>query len=493
MKQNNKIPKQNFLIISSMLFFFGLFKAINILNIPLFWDEAVFLNISTNFINKPSLLFNSFNLFPYPIMVWILSLLLFINKLFQINPLLIGRLMILICDLIAAVYIYKIGKTLFNNTAGLISIFIYFSLPLTYLHSRLLLLEAMTNMFVLILMHSVILFTLNFKDRKKRRRQLFSIFIGTIIAYLTKPTSLTVIPALLLIPFFLQNKNKLSIFLLTGLSLLTAELIIYFISRQVIVYYPGFIMNGNYNLSYALDNFKSNIWKSLWWSNAYLTKPVIIVFIIGAICGLVSRSKKVIWLSVWPISVVLLSSFFSIYYFPRHIQLIASPVALLCAWIITRISSNNLRIFTILCILLFSFPIYKDIRILANPVKADLALEDHQQYFHDWTSGRGLKEIAQQLKNNSINKENIVFTGDDYLLGWGLSNLYDIGNFKINNNPIILDNGKIDKQKYFYNCTTLNCYVVINHVNFNSNQQFLKLYYTFSDGERNPIRIYKYE
>lgn len=484
MKQKYYYSLKKYLIPGLLLLFFGLFKSINILNFPLFWDESVFLNISSNFINNPYLLLNSFNLFPYPIMVWILSFVLLINKVFIINPLLIGRILTVVCDLIASIYLYKIGKVLFNRTAGLISLFIYLSLPLTYLHSRLLLLESMTNMFVLILVHNVILFSKQYDNRYKRVIFLFVIFFGLFITYLTKPTALTIIPVFLLIPW-LHNKNRIPVFLITGLLILSAGIIIYLISKQVISYYPGFILNGNYYYAYVVSNFKSNLWKSFWWSNAYLTQPVIFVLLTGILWGLIKKSLRIKWLSTWTASVLILTSFFSTYYFPRHIHLIASPVALICAWLISSIANNKYKIVYLLTALISIVPIYKDLKIFVNPEKADLALEDNLQYFKSWTSGVGLDQIAQKIKILSADSQTHIFTQDDIIVYWSLPNLYGLKN-------LIFHNELSSFEIYSSVCNSSICFMILNKNPVLDADLPFYISYSYTNPERSTINIYKY-
>ena len=103
--------------------------------------------------------------------------------------------------------------------------------------------------------------------------------------------------------------------------------------------------------------------------------------------------------------------------FPRYL-LIVVPFAALVAGQAARSLGGKV----LLVILLVIF-IKRDIIILLQPDKAQLARETQYQFWEDWGSGRGTKAALEWLKKQELQPETVLLVPQDILGLWLMSQL----------------------------------------------------------------------
>lgn len=412
-------------------------RFINLGKIPIFIDEQTYLNLGRNFIQNPHTLFSSLKYLVFPVVPWILGITQYILGPF-LNVLVIGRASMVLADIISAFVIYLIANEMYGKRYGIISAVIYLSLPLNFFHSRVILLEPITNMFSILGLLFYIKYFYNKKPKKPKKLiiALFTISILLLLSFLSKPIALvsfSSIPILALFSFIGSKKHNLRSLINITIPLFAIFLILLIISSPFVftVWREFSDYRVGANLYELVHNCKKNIWLAWWWSKTYVSLPIIIACIISFIYALISKNWKVSWVFCWLAIALLMEMLIGTNFFPRHLFLIAPPIALTTAFIIHKISVR-FQFVAVLILLSILFICWQtNIHILINPQKAPIALEDKQQFFEDWTSGMGLSEIASDLRLLSKEKKIITLVEPDGGFGWALTHIYNTGNTTI--------------------------------------------------------------
>lgn len=433
-------------------------RFLTLLSIPLFWDEALYLNLADEIVTRHGSLLNSLSVSEFPITIWILSLFRVLMP--SVNPLLLGRALMTFFDVFTAIVILRIGKAVKDERAGLVSSVVYLSLPLTLFHGRVVMMESLLTLFVALAIFFGLVHILSAGTAKYGN--LFAMATCMVLSFFTKPLSVVSFTPLFLIPaFFWMKKDKgpglnKRVFSFLAATL-TACLIIALIFLPFMRIFSVYLNQGDISGS-LLQNFKSNLHKIAWWSEAYLTLPIIVITGAGCLLGWLRNIPFLKWLSLWILSVIVLDSLFAARMFPRHIFPLALPVALIAGFIVSRIFSRSLLFMMGILIVLYA-PLKKDVAILFFPETSVLALEDRQTFYEDWTSGVGIPEVGQFLRDHGYF---IAFAGRDPLIQWALQYNYGVKNGKFLKIDDRLDENEIKSEAKKNNCSVNTCYLILN-------------------------------
>ena len=139
------------------------FRFLNLTKIPIFIDEQTYLKLGEIAVNNKDDLFLSLKYLVFPVVPWILGIfqLLFVSI---FNVLYLSRFLMVVADLISAFFIYLVGKRLLGPKYASFCVIIYLIIPLNFFHSRIVLLEPITNMFFLA---GLYFYLGNFDENKK--------------------------------------------------------------------------------------------------------------------------------------------------------------------------------------------------------------------------------------------------------------------------------------------------------------------------------------
>jgi len=166
-------------------------RFVNLTKIPIFIDEQTYLKLGEIAANNKESLFLSLKYLVFPVVPWILGIFqLIFASLF--NGLLLGRLVMVVADLISAFLIFLIGKRILSPQYAVFCALVYLTIPLNFFHSRIVLLEPITNMFFLA---GIYYYLENFNaDRKVEIRKsiskILSVAILFSLSFLSKPIAL---------------------------------------------------------------------------------------------------------------------------------------------------------------------------------------------------------------------------------------------------------------------------------------------------------------
>lgn len=413
------------IIIAAVTF---LTRVINLLNIPIFTDEAIYIRWAQIGLADPAHRYISLTDGKQPLLTWLIYPML---KIF-FDPLFAGRFVSVLSGVFAVLGIYFLARELFCKKTAFIASLIYIFSPFALLYDRLALMDSLLSTFgVWSLYLSVLLVT--------KLRLDIALFLGLTVGLgvLTKSSSffyLALLPfSLLLFDFHTNNKIKrlLSWVGLSSISLVLSE-IIYNSLRLSPWFY--IIKQKNYSFIMTYGEFMKKPFETIWPNFhgltsilvAYLTIPIVIVIFYGLIESIRNKGKKIIYLFLWFLIPFITLATIGKVIFPRFILFMVMPLFVICAKVIADVtqdlSKNYMRLIFILIILVF--PIYQSFLLLYSPVDADIAQSDRNQLFEDWPSGFGAKEIISYINEKSQSGKVVLGTEGTFGLNPAVYEIY---------------------------------------------------------------------
>jgi hypothetical protein len=459
----------------------ALFRFLNLDGVPVFGDEANHLMQASFIWQNPASLGNLVSGGIMPGLIVVLSVLEKLTPSF-LNILVVARAFSVICDLVSAYFLYLLGKKLFDVNTGKLSAFVYLTLPLNFFHGRVVMLEAMMSTFFL----TALYLTVKLIDKPSLKRYL-GVFILLTLSFLVKPLMLVSLPALVVLPFVF-GKKKVFPLLLGGLVLV------------FLVSLPLISLSGNHfftdyflrNSGVLWLNFKTNLFRTLIWLKVYYLLPVSLFALLTFTWGAIKKKVLLLWLAFWAGSVIILDCLVGgKLFYPRHLFPLGFPLSLASGYFLAFIFKQKrlwLKIVVVISLLLSLWPI---ILMAVSPTKAKLVPEDRTQFFEDWTSGVGLKELAGDLRQLSAEKEILVYVGDEPLLTWALPHIYGVGRAKL---AIVAKNyrgGKISSEIQSTIKYQNNAYLVLNWYPYPSEGLRVNLVKEYSKGPNRELKLFR--
>ena len=399
-------------IILILLYFIT--RLINLLNIPIFTDEAIYLRWAQIALGDPRWRFISLVDGKQPLFIW---LLLPAIK-FIANPLLAGRLTSVMVGFSGFLGMIGLGYVVSKRfKVGLIAGVLYLLSPFFLLYDRLALYES------LVLSISIWALLLTYLLGKTLRYDIALILGGVVgFGFLTK-SSLSFFWFLLPLTVFLIDfkKSQIKPKVLKWISLLLVVTLVSQLMIKVLYLAEFRHMVGLKNLTfvYSIGEFLEKPFLNLWgnflglsgWLISYLTLPVFILVLVSLVWYLRKNLREgLFFLCYFVIPFVALAWFGKIIY-PRFLLFMLPPLFLLIALFVNNlIKKKSLIMILIAAILVFAYPIYFQIKILTDPVRAPIPQTDYNQFINDWPAGYGISEIVKFLNQQAESKEVVIAT-----------------------------------------------------------------------------------
>ncbi|MFL5884376.1 MAG: glycosyltransferase family 39 protein [Thermoleophilaceae bacterium] len=139
----------------------------------------------------------------------------------------------------------------------------------------------------------------------------------------------------------------------------------------------------------------------------YVTVPLLIAFVAGAVVLLRTRRRLGLVLLAWVLVPFVAAALLPVHPYPRHILYIVPPVVAIGAfggaWILgyarSRVSPERRRALTVgLAVVALAPAVLFDLRVLASPSSTHYPANDDVQYVTGWESGSGLEPLAATLR-----------------------------------------------------------------------------------------------
>ncbi len=380
----------------SVLFF--LFRLYNIMSLPIFTDEAIYIRWAQIAKNDASWRFISLVDGKQPSFVWLTMVVIrFVEE-----PLLSGRLVSVGAGFATMIGLFFLGRELFKNTwIGILSSFMYLIYPMALVYDRMALYESLVGTFAVWSLYLGILLV-------RRVNLSLALLLGMVAGggVLTKTSgffSIYLLPFLLLLFNWTSQDLFKRLLKLLGLAILSIILTYGFYSILRLSPFFNIIKEKNALFVYPLNEwlthpfefFYGNM-RGVWdWYIRYNTWPIFFLTL-GAFVLNKSQWREKLLLVIWFILPFIALALFGRVLYPRFIFFMTLSLLPLAAYSFFQLQELiRSRILFVFCFLFFVFlPIRSDYYILTNFAEAPIPDSDLGQYNNDWPAGGGIKEAV---------------------------------------------------------------------------------------------------
>lgn len=390
-------------------------RVANLLNIPIFTDEAIYIRWAQIGLADPAHRYISLTDGKQPLLTWLMYPML---KIFS-DPLFAGRFVSVLSGVSAVVGIYFVARSLFGRKVALFATIIYFFSPFALVYDRLALMDSLLSSLGI---WSLYLEILLIRHLRLDVALLLGVTIGA--GVLTKSSAffyLYLLPASLLL-FDFKIKKKFKRFL-RWLGLSAVSFTIVQIMYNSLRLSPWFyiIEQKNYTFIFTFQEFLQkapavflpNLGGLFSFLFSYITLPIGIVIAIGIILGILRKDKRLIFLFLWFLFPFLLLSAFAKVLFPRFILFMVMPLFVIAAYILANLTVfayQKMKILLFIIPLVLAYPAYQSYLLIASPVESAIPSTDKNQLFDDWPSGYGVKKVISFLSQRAKDKKIVIGT-----------------------------------------------------------------------------------
>ncbi len=381
-------------------------RIINLLNIPIFTDEAIYIRWAQIGLADPAHRYISLTDGKQPLFTWLMYPLL---KIFS-DPLIAGRLVSVLSGVFAVVGIYLLGRELFGKKTAILSSIIYIFSPFTFLYDRLALYDSLLSGIGIWSLYLTVLLV------KKIRLDL-ALLLGLIVGLgvLTKSSAwIFLFSTPLSLMLFDFKKKDIGKRLSSWIGLSFVSFIIAEIMYNSLRLSPWFyiIRQKNYSFIMTFSEFLQKPFETFWPNMnglvsmlfSYLTLPILLIVLIGIFKAVFKKDKKTIYLFLWFFIPFISLGVIGKVFFPRFILFMVMPLLIIAGSTISNLSAKfikNKRLSVITLMLIMAYPIYQCLLLLISPVDVNIHQIDRNQLFDDWPSGYGVNEVVSYIDNQS--------------------------------------------------------------------------------------------
>ena len=420
-KKNNWSIKILLFII--IIFSYFLTHLQNLTSIPVFGDEAIYIRWAQIIKHEETLRFIPQTDGKQPLFMWLNALTFsFIN-----DPLIASRTISVISGFFTLIAIFLISCILIDFTIpfrnpmkflkesikdnfsyGLVSALIYVLVPFSFFFDRLATPDNTLSMFgSWALFFSLLL--------AKFRRLDLSLILGIILglAWLTKSPAIYFV-VLSIITFLIFNYKRVKDYYLPIISSIFG-FAIYNILRLGPQFHMIAIRNRDYVwsvgeiLKHPFDPLKPHLGDTITILGQYISWPVLIFALIGLFLFLFyQKNRQIVTLFLWFLLPLISNCIFAKVFTARYILFVIPPLIVLLSIGLSVFFKTNLgRLIFVIIILIPNMLWIKNISLHPDKIKLP---PTESGYLTDWTSGWGIKEASEYLKNKSQTRNVIVGT-----------------------------------------------------------------------------------
>lgn len=415
-----RIETSSFILLIISYFFLRL---IQILNVPIFTDEAIYTRWAQIAKQDSAQRFISLTDGKQPLFIWLAA---FFMKFFH-DPLLAARMVSVFAGFATMIGLFFLAKELFKNRwVGFFSMFLYIISPFSLVYDRLVLYDGLVGTFYIWSLYFGILLT-------KKLRLDFAFILGFVLGAgaLNKSIglySMYLLPTnLLLFPFKQKKKWRLlsKWIILIGVSSVVAESMyailrlspwFYIIKQKDATFFYPLSDLLHKPISFWIGNFFGNSPVLSSWFVQYITWPVLLL-IFFAVTFYKEFWKEKLLLFLYFILPLIGFAFIAKIMYPRYLFFMTLPLFPIAAYSVFKIKEKikSIYAFILICFVVINFMLYADFYILTDFAQAPIPQSDRNQYSNDWPAGGGVKEIINYLEIQSQSRK--VYVGTEGTFG----------------------------------------------------------------------------
>lgn len=412
--------KSELLILLCLSCVYALTRLSNLTIIPIFGDEAIYLNWAQSITENIRQLFIPLSDGKQPLHMWLTALLTYVVP----NPLWAPRLISVIAGFFSMLGIYQITACLVNKRAAQIAALIYILTPIFFFYDRLGVPDGLLATFGI--------WTLYFGIRLFENPTLYWMAATGMTLGLGLLTKSPAIFYFLLLPTIAFIKPKQwwkdkQAMIKIALNLVGA----YFIGLAIVsilrisALYPviaqrtdDFVFSPMHLLKEPLNPFLGRIGETGGWIIGYLTLPLVLLGIFGFIYGFARKWLVFITLLCWFLIPLLLEMALAKGFTPRYFLFTLPPVIIAAAYglyvLFARLYLKYQYAAYAVFLLLIPASLFI-LQLITNPVAAPIPQKERSGYLEDWTAGHGIKEVIEYVR--ALPKEHTYLIGTEGTFG----------------------------------------------------------------------------
>ncbi len=403
--------KQHYLLFLITIFYF-LVRTAHLTAIPIFNDEAIYLDWGWRETHEPGYLYYSLYDAKQPFLMWFFG----IAQSLLGDPLFAGRLVSVVTGFLSMLGIYVVSKKMFGEKIALIASILYIITPLFSFFDRQALMEsAITAVGI----WSYYLFSLLLQTNKRKHAVLLGAVLG--IGFFIKSTTLVFVFIIFLLTgyyWFRDPKKRGTLFQTLGIVFATFLLVDILLLIQP-EFWRTFHANSRYSLTLTeLLRFPVSVWLRNLTANIVIAffyiSPLILLSAIGGSVMLYKAKTKQIRLYIaWFVLGLLLQIFVSRFASQRYSVAFFPLLLPPAAFFLLELIKKNKVVGAVTSLLLFIPAFLFTVLQIFSPTDYFLFGEKYtmypeMQYVKNFTSGYGVLEAVNFLKNEAMAKKIIV-------------------------------------------------------------------------------------
>lgn len=414
LKQSGTISNMSFLkkykieIIAFVLIIFCYFsfRFYNLMSLPIFTDEAIYVRWSQIARFDPSWRFISLTDGKQPMFVWITTVIMRLVK----DPLMAGRLVSVGAGFLTLIGLFFLGKEVFKKAwVGIVASFMYLIFPMALVYDRMALYDSLVGVFTVWALYFEVLLI-------RYLRLDIALILGMIVGagVLNKTSAFF---SIYLLPFSLvlfdskHNGGRQRFF--KWIALAGVVVVLTYAYYSVLRLSPFFHIVNDKNaifvyplkewLTHPFNFLPGNLKGLSDWFFGYITLPVLALMTLSLFIER-DKTKEKILLIAWFAVPFFALAFFGRVLYPRFIFFMTLSLLPLASFALVELFSslkNKKFVFATLTVLIFILALRSDYFILTNFSAAPIPRADLGQYINGWPAGGGIKEIISFLEQRA--------------------------------------------------------------------------------------------
>lgn len=420
---------------STIIIFFFFSRFYNILNLPIFTDEAIYIRWAQIANGDATWRFISLTDGKQPLFVWLIMVFL---RVFD-DPLLAGRAVSVFAGFASMIGLFFLARELFRNyRVGLLSAALYAVYPFALVYDRMALYDSLVGTLAIWGLYLIILLA-------KLVRLDVALILGTVLGagVLNKTSGFISVYLLPLSLIFVDFGKKERVFkLIKWVSLAVLVMFLTYGYYSILRLSPFFhiIDEKNALFIYPLKEWLTHPFQfmvgnvlGLWdWFLVYTTWPVIILMA-GSFLLRPKFTREKVFLFIWFVLPFVALAIFGKTLYPRFIFFMALTLLPLAAFSLDRLFAFFKKpvFVVVLLVVLFFLQMRSNYFIVSDFARAPIPFSDLNQYIKDWPAGVGVKEAVAFFKDTARNGKIYIATQGSFgLMPYALE-IYLVGNANV--------------------------------------------------------------